>query len=135
MAIYNHLTQSGLTPGPIFAPKAKYTVDVIHHSVALQPPRYVFASVNLRILPPGLVRQSCVFPAGLGVALIFPDRYSVLPCSRADRNLLILGSMSVHHRPVGFGSRSHLFASLIKSLVICSSARVSETWSSSYLPT
>ena len=42
-----------LTPGPIFASKATYIVDVFHHSPALHPPRHVFASVSLRNSPPG----------------------------------------------------------------------------------
>ena len=47
--------QDSLTPGPIFASKAKYNKDVPHHSLALHSPRHVFTSVNLHIAPPGFV--------------------------------------------------------------------------------
>ena len=46
--------QDGLTPGPTFASKAEYTVDMLHHSGTLHSPRHVFASANLHITPPCL---------------------------------------------------------------------------------
>ena len=54
-----------------FAPKAEYTVDLFHHFPAFHSPWYAFASVDLHISPPGLVRtlhpllQAVLCPPGL----------------------------------------------------------------------
>ena len=56
---------------PAFAPEAVCTVDLLHHSSTFYSPRYVFASVELRISPAGLVCtvhpfiQAVVHPPGL----------------------------------------------------------------------
>ena len=40
-----HSAEDGFTPGPVFAPEAKYTADLLHHSFANHSPWYVFQCI------------------------------------------------------------------------------------------
>ena len=100
MAFVSHplSVQDGWTPKPIFASKTKDTVDGLHISPTLHPPRHVFASVTLHIPPTNPCLHFAFFlPGNLASLLLdqskpnpgtFLNKYSVPPCSRADRNVL-----------------------------------------------
>ena len=111
---------------------------MFHHYHAFHSPWYVFASVDLHISPPGLVRtlhpllQAVLRPPGLienvsqNLELLL-ERQLVQPCSRPDLYVvLLLVSTCPPPRLASLGCRSHDSASSIKSRCVFESDKNSD---------